>query len=493
MTDNKHIVAMDLGSNSFHLIIAKEHQGQLIILDKYKQRVSLATGLNNDNVLDSGAIARGIHCLKQFGQRFSRLPHDSVKIVATQSLRKAVNRQDFIDAAYKVLPYKIEIIDGKTEASLIYQGVAQTHTLKPKTLVIDIGGGSTEFIIGNQVEAVLKDSLELGSGQLSKRYFNPEAITKESFAQAYDVALTQVSSIAQRYKKYSWQLALGTSGSIKLIQQVLKQLYGSNKITKQRLKQLRKQLINCGKLTHVPINNIPEEKLTILPGAVTILLACFEQLNLDELSHCQAALREGVLYSLSHSYIDSDTRQQTISSMLLRYPTDADYNRRVIKQLNHITQQLPLQGISLTTEELDCLTTAIQLHEVGLSINAKKRQHHSAYIIKHSEMLGFSSTQKQLIHDLVKSHRRNITLPAENKTELGKHQLLLLVLMRLAILCAQGRINLPVIPCKVSFQLSSVHARFQQTSAPQDALIAALSKEKEYLQAIGIEFSYSVA
>jgi len=451
MNQPKHIVAIDLGSNSFHMVIAKEHQGRLTIVDRCKQRVRLSTGLDQDNVLSEQAIVRGVECLREFARRFSRLPHSAVRIVATQSLRKAVNRDAFIKAAFKVLPYPIEVIDGHTEAELIYFGVAHTQPLRQRTLVIDIGGGSTELIIGRHFEPSLKESLDLGSGQLRNKFFTHGDISQLAFNQAYDFARVQLSTVADRYRKYGWKSALGTSGSIKAVQQVLKELNGSSNITRKRLRRLKKQLISWGAVDSIPLPNINPEKLDILPSAVAILLASFDMLALDELDYCSGALREGVLYGLSESRTDSDIQQQTLNSMIKLYHTDTSYSHRVVAQLAIFSQQLIATPSKLTKEEFHCLTWAAQLHEIGLNINSKKRQEHGAYIIKHSEMLGFNQTEQEIIALLVKNHRGNIVVSSLPENYANKRVMFLVSLLRIAIICTQGRLNLPALPIKLSY------------------------------------------
>lgn len=493
MSEAKHIVAVDLGSNSFHLVIAKENQGRLTIVDRYKQRVSLSSGFDDNDMLSQAAMDRGIECLKAFSGRFSRLPHSSVRIVATHSLRKAANRDVFIKAAIKVLPYPIEIIDGHTEAELIYLGIAHTQPMQGRTLVIDIGGGSTEFIIGKNFDASLKESLDIGSGQLRKELFNNGEITKLAFEQAYEQATVQLMTIADRYRKYGWKSCIGTSGSIKAIGQVLKELNGNNKITVKRLKRLKRQLITWGNISNIPLSNISEEKLEILPSAVAILLACFDVLAIDEMDFSTSALREGVLYGLSESRNDSDVRQRTINSMIKLYHTDISYARRVISQYQLLAKQLDNTDVELSVEELGLLKWAAQLHEVGLNINSKKRQQHGAYIIEHSEMPGFSIEERNAIEQLVKYHRGKL-FPDSLLIE-DKRLLLLIVLLRLSVICTQGRLNLPVLFIKLSIDTSTENCNYQfslhlnEQMKSNKSLVDALIQEQYRLSSLDVILS----
>lgn len=492
MTDTKHIVAVDLGSNSFHLVIAKEHQGRLTIVDRYKQRVSLSSGFDNNDTLSQEAIDRGIECLKAFSGRFSRLPHSSVRIVATHSLRKAVNRDVFLKAALKVLPYPIEVIDGHTEAELIYLGVAHTQPMRGRTLVIDIGGGSTEFIIGRNFDANLKESLDIGSGQLRKQFFSDGKITKKAFEQAFTQAETQLLTIADRYRKYGWKTCIGTSGSIKLIGQVIKELNGNNKITVKRLKRLKRQLITWGDIKNIPLSNICEDKLEILPSAVAILLACFDILAIEEMEFSTSALREGVLYGLSESRNDSDVRQRTINSMTKLYHTDINYSRRVIAQYQLLTKQLDNTDHQLSFEELALLKWAAQLHEIGLNINSKKRQQHGAYILEHSEMPGFSLNERNMIEQLVRYHRGKFS--PDNTIKNDTRLIFLITILRLSIICTQGRLNLPVLSLKLTVDNNlndQLNLTLNEQVISNKGLIDALLEEKQRLSDVDVSLSFN--
>jgi len=355
--------------------------------------------------------------------------------------------------------------------------------------VIDIGGGSTELIIGRHFEPSLKASLDLGSGQLSKAFFNNGEITRHGFNQAYDFARIQLSAIADRYRKYGWKSVLGTSGSIKATQQVLKELNGSTKITRKRLTRLKKQLINWSHVNHIPLSNINPEKLDILPSAVAILLACFDMLMIEEIDYCTGALREGVLYGLSQSRNDSDIRQRTVDSMIKLYHTDTSYSSRVIAQLLMFNQQLMATENQLTTEEFTCLTWAAQLHEIGLNINAKKRQDHGAYIIRFSEMLGFNQLEREMVELLVKNHRGKISLIYQPDGYLTSRLLFLITLLRIAIVFSQGRLNRPAQPIKLNYNSKSQQITLASNTLlnQKGGLEEALNNEQQRLQDIGLE------
>ena len=480
MIDTRYIVAIDLGSNSFHMVIAKEHAGQLTVVERQKQRTNLSMGLNENNQLSTASIDRAMLCLKEFGRSFSRLPQSNIRIVATQSLRKAINRSEFIKAAFKVLPYPIEVIDGDTQAQLIFEGVAHTHAIVERTLVIDIGGASTEFITGQHFDAALTCSLALGSSQLRRQCFYQPEITQSQFDNANDVVSQQLLAVAERYRKFGWKKVLGASGSIKLVSQCLEQLFGSTIITPKALNRLQKKLINWGHIDNITLHNFDHEKRLLLPSSVCILKNICQQFSITEIQYCSAALREGVLYSLSESIHDSNIRRQTVESMTRFYHTDIQYSRRVTNQLCTFVEQLP-PAQKLSPQEWTCLTFAAQLHEIGLAINTKQRQRHSAYIIEHSDMLGFNDNEKTLIIALVRYHRAAIIKHPQLFNIENTRFTILLSMFRLAIICTRGRIHSAPIPLKITVKNHFIVGEAPPSLYESNGLIDDLNQEKEQL------------
>lgn len=489
MTDSNQIVAIDLGSNSFQMIIAKEHTGKLTIVERQKQRTNLALGLNSENQLSHEAIERSVACLKEFSQSFSRLHHSKVRVVATHSLRKATNRDEFIKAAFKVLPYPIEIIDGDSEAQLIFKGIAHTQTIAERTLIIDIGGGSTEFIIGQNFDASLTCNLELGSSNLRRKYFINEDITQKQFDNASEYIQHQLLTVADRYRKFGWKKVLGTSGTIKLVSQCLELINGSPLITLDSLHHLQKKLIEWGTVSTFELNNFDDEKALLLPSAVCILQNICQTFAIEHIKFCSSALREGVLYGLSDSCNNSDIRRKTIESMTRLYHTDVEYSRRVNNQLHHFLEQLPKEYY-LDKKELNCLTWAAQLHEVGLLINSEKRQQHSAYIIEQSEMLGFDEDERYLITTLIRYHRGKMIkncdlINSELSTITNHHLMALITLFRLAIICTKGRLNSLPVPLKIHVNNSFIVGDIPTELITNNGLIRDLNNEKEKLIEMG--------
>lgn len=439
-----HLVAIDLGSNSFHLIIAREQDGCLQIMHRQKQSVGLSKGLGKDNCLSALAMAKAIQCLDEFNLSLANIPNSAIRIVATQALRQANNSQQFINLARKALPYPIEIISGKLEAELIYKGVAHTQPLRGSTFIIDIGGGSTELAVGHNFSTSLTDSIAMGCISLQQNFFKTGKITTTAMHDAQHFATEQLTGVADRYRESNSKTILGTSGSIKAISQVMLELYGDDKITAKRLKRLVKQLIGWQHCNNIPLRSLEDTRRPLLPSAVAILSSCFSQLGIEQLKFSTGGLREGVLYDLSQSRTDIDTRERTIHNLMRLHHIDRAFSQRVLQQLTLINKQLKNTDAQLSRAEFTLLCWAAQLHEIGIAINYKKRQHHGGYIIEHSDMPGFSESEKKTIVLLVRNHRAQLKLNSDDQTHLittTQRMHLLVQILRLAILFTQGRLQ----------------------------------------------------
>lgn len=479
-----HLVAIDLGSNSFHLIIAREQDGCLQIMHRQKQTVSLAKGLDKRNYLSESAMQKAISCLQEFNLSLANIPNSAIRIVATQALRQANNSQEFIDLANKVLPYPIEIISGKLEAELIYKGVAHTQPLRGSTLIIDIGGGSTELVVGHSFSTSLTDSLAMGCISIQKQFFPNGEITATAMDSANNFATKLLAGVADRYRETKSKTLLGTSGSIKAISQVMLELYGDDKITAKRLKRLVKQLIGWQHCSDIPLRSLDEARRPLLASAVAILSSCFKQLGIEQLQFRPGGLREGVLYDLSQSRTDIDTRDRTIHNLMRLHHIDRAFSQRVLQQLTLINKQLKNTSAQLNQSEFTLLSWAAQLHEIGIAVNSKKRQHHGAYILEHSDLPGFSESEKQDLVILVRYHRGQIKLDIDDKSQLSTTQRipLLIQLLRLSILLTQGRLQTINTPAKVSYDNNALIVEL----SAQAELLAKLNEEVEKQACFGL-------
>jgi len=493
-TKINHLVAIDLGSNSFHFIIAREQDGCLQILDRQKQSIGLAAGLDENNCLSKAAIAKAITCLREFNLSLTNLPSSAIRIVATHALRNASNIDDFKQQANLVLPHPIEVISGKREAELIFKGVAHTQPLRGTTFIIDIGGGSSELVIGNNFTTSLADSLSMGCISFQQQFFATGEINTAAMHDAQAFAKAQLTSVADRYRELDSKTVLGTSGSIKTISLVMLELYGDNKITAKRLNRLVKQLIRWQHHQNIPLHSIEAARRPLLAGAVAILSTCFSQLGITQMKFSLGGLREGVLYDLSQSRTDIDTRERTIQNLMRLYHVDKAFNQGVLQQVAFISQQLQTAKGRLSRGELALLCWAAKLHEIGIAINSKKRQRHGAYIIEHSDMPGFNSKEKQLIALLVTNHRGKIKLAGDEASLLGISNArihLLIQILRLAIILTQGRLQVskPAVtatPIVVTYLLSAGKPSLKITLKDKIGLAKKLALESQKQSSAGI-------
>lgn len=500
-TNVNHLVAIDLGSNSFHLIIAREQDGCLQILHRKKKSIGLAAGLDDKDCLSEDIIDKAINCLRDFNLSLINLPSSAIRIVATHALRNANNIEYFKHKASSVIPYPIEVISGKLEAELIYKGVAHTQPLRGATFILDIGGGSTELVIGHNFSTSLTNSLAMGCISVQQHFFLDGTISANAMRNAQAFAVEKLAGIADRYRESKYKAILGTSGSIKVISQAMFELYGDDKITEKRLKRLVKQLIRWQHCDNIPLRSLEENRRPLFASAVAILSSCFTQLGIEQMKFSLGGLREGILYDLSQSRTDIDTRERTIHNLIKLYHVDQAFNQRVLQHITLINKQLKKTSAQLSSAEFTLLCWAAQLHEIGIAINFKKRQQHGAYIIDHSDMPGFSENEKSIISLLVSCHRGKIQLnnndesTTEEVTPIGSDLRiqLLIQILRLAIILTQGRVQTMSTPVAIECLNQDGEDTLQITLGNQIELIEKLNVEAQKQANIGFKLNVTVS
>jgi len=493
MKKTKHLVAVDIGSNSFHLVIAQEQSGFIKIIQSQKQRVFLNKGINEQNELNPDAIERGIQCLAHFNNAICELEHYSIRIVATHALRKAANSDLFIKSAFDVLPHPIEIISGDSEAKLIFQGVSHTQPIKGKALVIDIGGGSTEIIIGQAFKAKVVHSLELGSSEITKRFFNDGLINENQVQLAQQFACDLLRPVADHYRQFGWRSAMGTSGSIKAITLSVQELYQVDQISYKLLKQLKQQLIDWGHIDEFNLTSIDKQRRPLLMAAVCILCACFDMLVIRKLSFSTGALREGVLYGLSNSRPNIDIKQRTINQLCELYFIDTAASLRVAKQLHGFAKLLARHQQVAIKEHWQLLYQAAKLYQIGVSINAKKHQYHGQYILAHCDMPGFESYQQQLLANIVGNFKGKISPFTGIGTCLPNDVLQLIQLFRLAVILSKGEPSTSELISGIHYRQNNIQLCINSNLIQQPELIRSLENEMSQLAKVGLKMQISTS
>ena len=398
--------AVDLGSNSFHLAIGRVDGDQVYPLDSLKETVRLATGLTPERTLDEKAEERALKALKRFSERLAGMPREAVRVVGTNALRVAKNSGPFLRRAEEVLGFPIEVIPGREEARLIYLGVAHSLPLaNHNRLVVDIGGGSTEFIIGNKMRPKAMESLYMGCVSYSGRYFPEGKIDKKAFKRAELAAREQVQTLAARYSKIGWKEAVGSSGTARSIAEILaKNGQAERGISASGLDWLRENMIAAGDFRKLDLPGLREDRIPVVAGGVAIMSAVFDELELDHMIVAEGALRDGVLWDLLGRVHHRDIREVTIDQFARRYHVDAVQAQRVGNLAQALRAQLAADDSGIAAVG-DFLGWAVRLHEIGMTIAQGAYHKHSAYILANADMPGFSRQEQGWLSNLVLSQR----------------------------------------------------------------------------------------
>jgi len=401
------LAAVDLGSNSFRLQVARVERGQLYMLDELREPVRLAAGLTADKYLDTEVQQRALIALGRFAERLRDLPREAVRVVATNSFRVAKNAADFIPQAEHVLGFPIEVIAGREEARLIYLGVA--HGLPPskeQRLVIDIGGGSTECIIGSGLKPLKLESLYMGCVSMSARYFPDGKITKQNLKQAELTARSEFQTIVADYKG-QWRHAVGSSGTAKAIAEILETTgFSKTGITREGLEKLRAYLLEAGDVHKLSQQGLRPDRLPVFAGGFAIMYAAFCELDISRMNTALGALREGVLYDLWGRSHDHDVRVVSVQQFMRRYHADIRQAARVRKLAHALALQF--SGGEADEAALQLLDWAASLHEIGISVAHSGYHKHTAYILANADMPGFSKKEQARLSLLALAQRGNL-------------------------------------------------------------------------------------
>ncbi|MDR1661832.1 MAG: exopolyphosphatase [Azoarcus sp.] len=401
------IAAVDLGSNSFRLQVGRIVNDQIYAFDGLKEPVRLAAGLSADKWLDADAQERGIIALRQFHERLAGFPPEAVRAVATNTLRAAKNAASFLIKAEEALGFPIEIIAGREEARLIYVGVA--HTLpdpQRQQLIVDIGGGSTEVIIGKSFEPLLLDSLYMGCVGYSLRYFPGGKIDKRGFREAELAARRELQTIAHDYCGTGWEVAVGSSGTARALADILEENgLAAGGITREGLERLRTAFLRAGHVEAVDLSGLRGDRSPVIPGGLAIMCAVFEEFALERMTFSEGALRLGVLYDLLGRYHQRDLRDATVEAFMARYRVNVRHAKQVADTASNLLAQLdPVAGETEHTGRR-FLCWAAALHEIGISVAHASYHKHSAYILANADMPGFSRMDQERLARIVLAHR----------------------------------------------------------------------------------------
>ncbi len=489
---HEHVAAVDMGSNSFRLQVGRIVGNQIYPLDGLKETVRLAAGLTPEKLLDDASQARAMAALARFGERLRGFAPDAVRAVATNAMRVAKNGPQFLLQAEQVLGFPIEVIAGREEARLIYLGVA--HTLpnpRIRHLVVDIGGGSTEFIIGQNIEPLQLESLYMGCVSYSLRFFPEGRIDKRGMRDAELAARRELQTIEHAYRLTGWSEAVGSSGTAKAIRDILQlNNFADGDITRDGLEMLRNRLVQAGSAARTGLQGMRADRMPVIAGGVAIMSGVFKEFGLERMIFSEGALRLGVLYDLLGRYHHEDLREATVARFMQRYEVDRRQASRVAQTALAFYQQLrPADDIE-ETPAAQFLVWAARLHEIGISIAHSSYHKHSAYILANADMPGFSKRDQALLSHLVLAHRGKLErVQALTRQLQDEPEWLLIFCLRTAALLHRARDDAALPELEVGLTAKGLQLRIDKEWLEGAPLTAAvLGEEPAHWANVGIDF-----
>ncbi len=490
------VAAVDLGSNSFHMIVARLENGEVRVVDRMREMVRLGGGFDKRRRITSQARERALACLTRFGQRLSGLPGGCVRAVGTNTLRSAHDAEPLITEMEQALGHPISIISGVEEARLIYLGVA--HSLASdgrRRLVMDIGGGSTELIVGRGFEPRYMESLYMGCVSVTQTRFGEGKISRKAIKRALLDVQMELEPVVSRFRKVGWDRPIGASGTIRAVARVIRMLgWEQDGITLRSLHRLKDRLVSIGRVEYLEqLPGLSPERAPVFVGGVMVLLGTCEALGIEQLEVSDGALREGLLYELVGRIRDEDVRSRSIEELARRYGVDGEQANRVkraaLRLFSRLEDAWELEGEPWKR----VLGWAAQIHELGLSIAHSQYHKHGAYIAEYSDLAGFSRQEQRILAILVRAHRRKFPM-AEFQTLPKSQQCLvrrLAVLLRLAVLFHRSRNNDALPKIKVKARKEQLLLRFPEGWLAQHPLtVSDLEQEAAYLEAAGIQLLF---
>jgi exopolyphosphatase / guanosine-5'-triphosphate,3'-diphosphate pyrophosphatase len=437
------VAAVDLGSNSFHMIVARIGNGHMQVTDRLKEMVRLGEGLGEDKRLDPEVVDRALSCLERFGQRLRGFPPGSVRAVGTNTLRQLAPDSDFLPRAETALGHPIEVIAGREEARLIYLGVA--HDLAAGTerrLVVDIGGGSTEIIVGLGFSPRLRESLHMGCVSMSRRHFADGRITARAMEKAELTGALEVRPVRELFRRTGWQTAVGSSGTIRSIAAVVAaEGWCEDGISAASLLRLRDALVETGRISALTLKGLAEERKPVFAGGVAVLRSVFETLGIQQLHVSEYALREGLMYEMMGRSQHEDVRERTVDTLCRHFQIDQDHAQRVRATALVLLRRLAAPWALQDPNQGLMLAWAARLHEIGVMVAHSQYQKHGAYLLRNADLAGFTRPEQMLLAVLVLGHRRRFPVQDLASLPQGMRETArrLCVILRLAVLLHRGR------------------------------------------------------
>lgn len=483
----RRLAAIDLGSNSFHLLVANYQDERLQVVARQGEKVQLAAGLDDEGLLDEATMKRALDCLARFAPFVEDIAPGQLRVVGTNALRDAANSQALIERAEALLKCPIEIIAGREEARLIYLGAAHALAEGGRRLIVDIGGGSTEFIIGERFEPMALESLRMGCVTFTQRFFENGEITDRRMRKAELAALSELANIRRHYRELGWEDPVGSSGTVKAAAAVIHAAGNAPEgvITREGLAALRERLIRCKRLDKVSMEGLKPDRTRVFPAGIAVLGAVFEAFGLEQMRYADGALREGVLYDMAGRNSPEDSRLKSLELLERRYGVDERQAANVATSAAALFDQVH-DAWGLDDDQARFLGWASRLHEIGLAISHSQFHRHGAYLLEHSDLAGFSRPEQRLLAFLVRAHRRKFptrewqALPASVQRSHAR----LARLLRLAVLLNHSRPEQPPAAPRLEADGQALQLWLAPGEDPM-LLLTDLEQESTYQQAAG--------
>jgi exopolyphosphatase/guanosine-5'-triphosphate,3'-diphosphate pyrophosphatase len=487
------IAAIDLGSNSFHMIVARvDEYGNFSMIDQLKEMVRMRGGLDSNNNMDPEVEQRALDCLQRFGDRVRHLEKGAVRAAGTNTLRTMKTSRAFLRKGNKALGHKIEIIPGHEEARLVYLGVS--HTLsddKGKQLVIDIGGGSTEFIVGKKFEPQRLESLNIGSVSVTQRFFPDGDLGADKWQSANTALRLEIMPIERAFSSDNWKRATGSSGTIKAARAIVQALelekFG---ITLSALYELRDRLISMRNISDIELDGLKDDRAPVFAGGLAVLIAVFESLNIDHMTVSDGALREGLLYDMLGRIQHEDVRDRSVRDLMMRFNIDTAHADAVKKTALHCFEQVR-KDWGIQKKRRLTLGWACDLHELGLSITHDKHHLQGGHILEYADIPGFARRRQHWLAVMVKAHRKKLEPELFESLSEDERQTIiyLCILLRLAVLLHRSRLDIELLP-SVEGSTDSLHLQCSKELKDHALIEADLQQEKAWLNKIGFKLYF---
>ncbi len=487
------IAAVDLGSNSFHLIVARvDENGIFSMVDQMKEMVRLRGGLDENNNMDEAVAQNALECLQRFGDRIRHLKHSAVRAAGTNTIRTMNNSAKFLNQANKALGHRIDIIPGREEARLVYLGVS--HTLSDdqgKQLVVDIGGGSTEFIVGKKFEPIRLESLNFGSVSITKRFFPDGDLSLTNWKKANTALRLEIMPIQNDYSQKNWQRAIGSSGTIKATLAIIQVLELDRfAITLNAIYKIRDLLIEKGNIENISLLGLNPNRAPVYAGGLAVIIAIFEALKIEIMTVSDGALREGLLYDMLGRINHEDVRDRSVKDLMQRFNIDVEQSDRVKKTALHCFSQVH-KDWGIAKKRRHTLAWAADLHELGMAITHDKHHLQGAHILDYADIPGFNQRRQHWLAVMVQTHRKKLDEEVFNALLEDDRQtiLYLCVLLRISVLLHRSRQDKEILP-EVIGEENSLHITCATAIKDQALLEADLNQEKIWLEKLGFNLYF---